>query len=67
MPRGQGIKQFCCRICAKQGKRRCAPRSALREGHLSDRMKWLRHHRAKYHPEAFRASVKKSVGTRSGQ
>lgn len=55
MPAGQGIKQFCCRICASKGIRRCAPKSALREGHLSDRMTWLRRHYRKYHPKAFKA------------
>ena len=58
MPAGQGIKQFCCRICAREGKRRCAPKSTLPEGHLSERMSWLRHHYKRNHPKAFKAMYK---------
>lgn len=43
-----------CRICGKP----------IRAKNFEDGMAKLRRHRAKYHPQAFRESVKKAVRTR---
>lgn len=52
-------KTFGCSICGKQ-----APLRLREHGTMSERMKWLREHRKKEHPAAFKASVKKAVSTR---
>ncbi len=55
------LKQFCCSICG-----RCAPKKLLEHSQFTNRLAWLRRHRAKYHPKAFKKSVKKAVKTRKG-
>jgi len=49
-----------CSICGKQ-----APKKYRADGYFEERMEWARQHRAKYHPAAFAASVKKGVATRA--
>jgi hypothetical protein len=49
-----------CSICGKQ-----APKRLRADGMFEERMKWLRDHRQKYHPTAFKASIKKGIATRT--
>ncbi len=53
------LKQFKCSICGAS-----CPKEYLKHGGLAKRMSWLRKHREKHHPKAFRVSVKKSIATR---
>ncbi len=53
------LKKFCCSICGK-----CAPKKYLAEGKSKERMQWLRSHRKKYHPTAFKRSIQKGVNAR---
>jgi hypothetical protein len=46
-----------CRICGK----------AIRVKNFGDMMAKLRRHRKKYHPKAFRESIKKGVRTRKAR
>jgi len=39
-----------CSICGMQ-----APKKLREHGMLAERMKWLRHHCKKYHPDEFKA------------
>jgi len=52
-------KTFGCSICGMQ-----APKELREHGTFAERMKWLRSHRKKYHPELFKKSIKKGVKTR---
>jgi len=49
------LKSFVCSICGAQ-----APKKLREHGKFSERMKWLRDHRAKKHPMAHKRSVVKS-------
>jgi len=49
-------KTWGCSICGKQ-----APKGLRRHGKSKERWSWLRRHRAKYHPEAFREWYGKEV------
>jgi hypothetical protein len=52
-------KTFGCKLCGKQASKQ------LREhGTFEERQEWLRDHRKKFHPKAFKASIKKGVATR---
>ena len=53
------LKSFKCSICGAS-----APKTYLGHGEFQNRMKWLRRHREKYHPTAFKKSIKKGVKTR---
>jgi len=53
------LKSFKCSICGA----RC-PKKYLAHGQLKKRMSWLRRHRKRKHPKAFKKSVKKAVRTR---
>jgi len=52
-------KTFGCSICGKQ-----APKSLREHGTFEERQDWLRDHRKKYHPKAFKESVRKGLKTR---
>jgi len=56
------LESFGCRICGKQ-----APQRLREDGMFEERMAWLRRHRKKKHPAAFRKSVKKGVKTRKSR
>lgn len=53
------LKSFRCSICGAS-----SPRPYLAEGQFQKRMVWLRRHRKRMHPKAFRKSVKKAVKAR---
>jgi len=53
------FKTFGCSICGKQ-----APKSLREHGTFEERMSWVRKHRKKYHPKAFKSSIKKAIQTR---
>jgi len=53
------LKQYCCKICGA-----CAPKEYLAHGKSKERIAWLRRHRQKYHPTAFKRSIKKGVKAR---
>lgn len=48
-----------CGICGAQ-----APKEYRKHGKMAQRMRWLREHREKHHPKAFKASIKKGLKTR---
>ena len=48
-----------CSICGKQ-----APKKLREHGKFAERMDWLRKHRKKHHPVAFRKSERKGVATK---
>ena len=56
------LKSFKCSICGA----RC-PKEYLRHGAMGKRMSWLREHRKRVHPRAFRESIKKGVRTRKAK
>lgn len=53
------LKSFRCSICGAS-----APRKYLADGKFAERMAWLRRHRKRRHPRAFRASIRKGVRAR---
>lgn len=54
------LKSFKCSICGAN-----CPKKYLAEGQFANRMSWLREHRKKKHPKAFKRSIKKGVLTRA--
>lgn len=54
------LKSFKCSICGAR-----APKKYLADGQFEKRMAWIRRHRKRKHPEAFRKSVRKGVRTRA--
>lgn len=53
------LKSFKCSICGAS-----APRKYLEESQFANRMKWLRRHRRRKHPAAFKKSIRKGVRAR---
>jgi len=53
------LQSFGCSICGEQ-----APIELRQHGKFKERMKWLREHYKKHHPQAFHKSQRKSVKTK---
>jgi len=53
------LKSYDCSICGAK-----CPKEYLAHSKSKERMRWLRRHRQKYHPEAFKRSIKKGVRKR---